>query len=71
MCLMQIATGSIEDSMPGDGKDKAAQALGAKGSRMRAERMSPERRAEVGRQRLGAGLRNNLWNIFLHFCRDV
>ena len=48
--IMQIATGEVEDATPDDGKDKAAQALGAKGGRKRAETMSPERRSEVARQ---------------------
>ena len=47
--IMQIATGEVEDTTPDDGKDKAAQALGAKGGRMRAESMSPERRAEIAK----------------------
>lgn len=52
--IMQIATGEVEDTTPDDGKDKAAQALGAKGGRKRAESMSPERRAEIAR---GAALK--------------
>lgn len=47
--IMQIATGEVEDTTPDDGKDKAAQALGAKGGRRRAESMSPERRAEIAK----------------------
>jgi hypothetical protein len=47
--IMQIATGEVEDTAPDDGKDKAAQALGAKGGRKRAESMSPERRAEIAK----------------------
>lgn len=47
--IMQIATGEVEDTTPDDGKDKAAQALGAKGGRKRAESMSPERRAEIAK----------------------
>jgi hypothetical protein len=47
--IMQIATGEIEDTAPDDGKDKAAQALGAKGGRKRAESMTPEQRAENAR----------------------
>lgn len=35
------------DAPSDDGKDKATQALGAKGGRKRAESMSPERRAIV------------------------
>jgi hypothetical protein len=47
--IMQIATGEVEETLPDDGKDKAAQALGAKGGRKRAESMSPERRAEIAK----------------------
>lgn len=47
--IMRIATGEVEDTTPDDGKDKAAQALGAKGGRKRAESMSPERRAEIAK----------------------
>ncbi|MET3889036.1 hypothetical protein ABIE41_000112 [Bosea sp. OAE506] len=47
--IMQIATGEVDDTTPDDGKDKAAQALGAKGGRKRAESMSPERRAEIAK----------------------
>lgn len=48
--IMRIATGEVEDTTPDDGKDKAAQALGAKGGRKRAENMSPERRAEIAKK---------------------
>lgn len=47
--IMRIATGEVEDTVPDDGKDKAAQALGAKGGRKRAESMGPERRTEIAR----------------------
>jgi acyl-CoA reductase-like NAD-dependent aldehyde dehydrogenase len=47
--VMKIATGEIEDTVPDDGKDKAAQALGRKGGQKRAESMTPERRAEIAR----------------------
>lgn len=52
--VMRIATGEVADAAPEDGKDKAAQAIGAKGGRKRAESMSPERRAEIAR---GAALK--------------
>ncbi len=48
--VMRIATGEIDDTVPDDGKDKAAQALGRKGGQKRAESMTPERRAEVARK---------------------
>lgn len=50
--VMQIATGELDEEYEGqtdDGKDKAAQAMGRKGGKARAEKMSPERRAEIAR----------------------
>jgi hypothetical protein len=46
----KIATGEIEDTPEDDGKDKAAQELGRKGGKARAEGMTPERRAEIARK---------------------
>lgn len=49
--VMRIATGEIEEGAPvDDGKDPAAKALGAKGGKARAERMSPERRADIAKK---------------------
>ena len=49
--VMKIATGEIDEAAPvDDGKDPAAKALGAKGGKARAERMSPERRAEIAKK---------------------
>ena len=50
--VMQIATGEVdEDADTTDhGKDKAAQAMGRKGGKARAESMTPERRAEIARK---------------------
>ncbi len=48
--VMQIATGEAEEEHEDDGKDKAAQALGRKGGKARAEKMSPERRSEIARR---------------------
>ena len=48
--IMQIATGESEEEYDDDGKDPAAKALGAKGGRARAAKMSPERRREIARQ---------------------
>ena len=47
--VMQIATGEIEETTD-DGKDKAAQALGRKGGKARAEKLSPERRSEIAKK---------------------
>ncbi|HEV7275018.1 MAG TPA: RNA-binding protein [Devosiaceae bacterium] len=49
--IARIATGEEEEDFPADdGKDKAAQALGRKGGKKRAESMTPERRAEIARK---------------------
>lgn len=49
--VMQIATGEAEEQYEGnDGKDKAAQELGRKGGKARAEAMTPERRADIARK---------------------
>jgi hypothetical protein len=49
--VMKIATGEIaEDIEADDGKDKAAQALGRKGGKARAEKMTSERRSEIARK---------------------
>jgi hypothetical protein len=47
--VMRVLTGEADDFPPDDGKDKAAQALGRKGGRARAEKMAPERRSEIAR----------------------
>jgi hypothetical protein len=51
--VMRIATGEIEEELvtpESQGKDPAAAALGRKGGKARAERMSPERRTEIVRE---------------------
>ncbi len=48
--VMRIATGEEADDVADDGKNAAAKELGAKGGRKRAEKLSPERRAEVARK---------------------
>jgi hypothetical protein len=53
--VMRIATGEIEEAPPeDDGKDKAAQAMGRKGGAARAEKLTPEQRAEIARVAAGA-----------------
>lgn len=47
---MQIATGEADDETKDDGKDPNAKALGAKGGKARAAKMTPERRAEIARK---------------------
>ena len=46
----RIATGEQTDSLPDDGKDKAAQAMGRKGGAARASSMTSERRAEIAKK---------------------
>ena len=48
--VMQIATGEAEEEYDDDGKDKAAQALGRKGGKARASKLTPERRSEIARK---------------------
>ena len=48
--VMQIATGEAEEEYEDDGKDPAAKALGAKGGKARAERLTAERRSEIARK---------------------
>lgn len=48
--VARIATGEEQDTPIDDGKDKAAQSLGRRGGKARAEKMAPERRAEIAKQ---------------------
>ena len=48
--VMRIATGEEEEEYEDDGKDPAAKALGAKGGKARAEKLSPERRSEIAKR---------------------
>jgi hypothetical protein len=48
--VAKILTGEIEEDMGDSGKDKGAQALGRRGGRARADRMTPERRVEIARK---------------------
>lgn len=48
--VAKIATGEVEEDTEEDGKDKAAQALGRKGGKARAKKMTPEQRAEIARK---------------------
>ena len=47
--VMRIATGEEQEEHEDDGKDPAAKALGAKGGRARAQRLTPEQRSEIAR----------------------
>ena len=49
--VMEIATGQRDEEFEADtGKDKAAAELGRKGGKTRAEKMTPEQRAEIARK---------------------
>jgi len=49
--VMKVLTGEAEDAAaPDDGKDKAAQAMGRKGGKARAEKMTAERRKEIAQK---------------------
>jgi hypothetical protein len=48
--VMRVLTGELEDTIPDDGKDPAAKALGKKGGAARAKAMTPERRAEIAKK---------------------
>lgn len=49
--VARIATGEAKEEVdPPSGKDAAAQELGRKGGKARAEKMTPERRAEIARK---------------------
>ena len=45
--VMRIATGEEEEEYEDDGKDPAARALGAKGGKARAKKLTPEQRSEI------------------------
>jgi acyl-CoA reductase-like NAD-dependent aldehyde dehydrogenase len=46
----KIATGEVEDEPKDDGKDPAAKAMGAKGGKARAAKLTPEERSEIARR---------------------
>ncbi len=48
--IAQIATGEIEDDAEDDGKDPAAKALGSKGGKARAKKLTPEQRSEIAKK---------------------
>lgn len=49
--VMKIATGEEEEEFDGkDGKDPAAQAMGRKGGRARAESLSAKKRRDIARK---------------------
>ncbi len=48
--VMRIATGEEEETIEDDGKDPAAKALGAKGGKARASKLTAKRRVEIARK---------------------
>ena len=55
--VMRIATGEITEDIPtpeSEGKDPAAVALGRRGGKARAERMSKKRRREIAKKAAAA-----------------
>jgi hypothetical protein len=48
--IAKIATGEAKDGVEEDGKDKAAQALGRKGGKARAEKLTRAQRAEIAKK---------------------
>ena len=56
--IMEIATGQREEEFENDGKDPAAKALGAKGGKARAEKLTAEQRSEIARKAAASRWRN-------------
>ena len=52
--VMRIATGEEEEEYEDDGKDPAAKALGAKGGRARASKLTAEQRSTIARKAAAA-----------------
>lgn len=48
--VAQIATGEAEEDIEDDGKDPAAKALGKKGGKARAAKLTPEQRREIAKK---------------------
>lgn len=48
--VMRIATGEIEERLTEDGKNPAAVALGRKGGRARAKKLSATKRSQIAEQ---------------------
>ncbi|MGH1483446.1 MAG: RNA-binding protein [Geminicoccales bacterium] len=48
--VMRIATSEEEEALDDEGKNKAAVALGRKGGKARAEKMTAERRSEIAKR---------------------
>lgn len=48
--VMRIATDEEEEDLTGDGKDKAAQSLGSRGGKARAQKLSARDRSEIAKK---------------------
>ena len=46
----KIATGEVDDETPDDGEDSAAKAMGAKGGKARAAKLTAEQRSEIAKK---------------------
>ena len=57
--VAKIATGEIEDEVDDEGKDKAAVALGRKGGKARAKKLSKLERSAIARKAAEARWRPN------------
>jgi hypothetical protein len=53
--VMRIATGEIDETLTDDGKNKAAVALGSKGGKARAEKLTTSQRIAIAKK--GAAVR--------------
>ncbi|MCE2493093.1 MAG: RNA-binding protein [Alphaproteobacteria bacterium] len=52
--VMRVATGEEEEEFEDDGKDPAAKALGAKGGKARASRLTSDQRSAIARKAAAA-----------------
>ena len=52
--VARIATGEIEDEIPEDSKNKAAQSLGRMGGKARASKLSKAKRSEIAKKAAAA-----------------
>ena len=57
--VMKIATGEIEEEYDEDGKNKAAVALGKKGGRARASKLTAEQRRDIAKKAAAARWKHN------------
>lgn len=48
--VMKIATGEEEEELDEDGKNPAAKAMGRKGGKARASKLTPEQRREIAKR---------------------